>query len=304
MGARALTSADRPQHAPAAEPASLDLLLPSGRLRAQRWGSAGGRLAVGIPGISANSRSFDYLGEHLGGLGRQLVAVDLRGRGHSSITPPGTYGWRRHARDVLAVAAQVAPPPADVIGHSMGAFVAMEMAAMDPGAIRRLVLIDGLGLPDLLAVTAIVRVVRRLAGPSRSADAYLDRVRLTGAVTPWNEYWERAFRYELVAEGGVVRPRTDPVAVLEDMAYGSWRDPHALWSRLTMPVLLVRATRPLLGGGGHVVGGSDRDRFLRTVPGAEVVEVDANHYGVMTHPATASAIRRFLGEARTGEART
>ncbi|HEX6492866.1 MAG TPA: alpha/beta fold hydrolase [Candidatus Dormibacteraeota bacterium] len=297
MGARALTSAERPHHAPPSggEAAALDLLLPSGRVRAHRWGSARGRLVAGIPGISANSRSFDYLGEHLGGPRRQLVAVDLRGRGHSSVTPPGTYGWRRHARDVLAIAAQVAPPPADVIGHSMGAFVAMEMAAMEPDAIRRLVLVDGLGLPDLLAITAIVRVVRRLAGPSRSAGAYLDRVRLTGAVTPWNDYWERAFRYELVADGDGVRPRTDPVAVLEDMAYGSWRDPHALWHRLTMPVLLVRATRPLLAGGGFVVGAADRDRFLRTVSGAEVAEVDANHYGVMTHPDTVSAIRRFLG---------
>jgi lipase len=294
VGARALTSAERPHHAAPPEPAALDLLLPSGHLRAHRWGSPRGRLAVGIPGISANSRSFDFLGERLGGARRQLVAVDLRGRGHSSVTPPGTYGWRRHARDVLAAAAQGAAPPADVVGHSMGAFVAMEMAALDPGAVRRIVLVDGLGLPDLLAVTAIIRVVRRLAGPSRSAEAYLDRVRLTGAVTPWNEYWERAFRYELVAEGGAVRPRTDPVAVLEDMAYGSWRDPHALWDRLTMPVLLVRATRPLLGGGGHVVGAHDRDRFLRTVPGAEVAEVDANHYGVMTHPATAAAIRSFL----------
>jgi lipase len=294
VGARALTSARRPHHAPPPEPAAIDLLLPSGRLRAHRWGSARGRLAAGIPGISANSRSFDYLGEQLGGARRQLVAVDLRGRGHSSVTPPGTYGWRRHARDVLAAAAQLAAPPADVIGHSMGAFVAMEMAALDPTAVRRMVLIDGVGLPDLLAVTAIVRVVRRLAGPSRSADAYLDRVRLTGAVTPWNEYWDRAFRYELVADGGGVRPRTDPVAVLEDMAYGSWRDPHALWDRLTVPILLVRATRPLLGGGGHVVGPRDRDRFLDSVPGAEVAEVDANHYGVMTHPATASAIRAFL----------
>ncbi len=176
----------------------------------------------------------------------------------------------------------------------MGAFVAMEMAAMEPAAIRRLVLVDGLGLPDLLAVTAILRVVRRLAGPSRSADDYLERVRATGAVNPWNEYWDRAFRYELTADGRGVRPRTDPVAVLEDMAYGSFRDPHALWHRLTMPVLLVRATRPLLGGGGHVVGVHDRDRFLRSVPGAQAVEVDANHYGVMTHPATVTAIRRFL----------
>ncbi|MEA2672146.1 MAG: hypothetical protein QOG45_2366 [Chloroflexota bacterium] len=293
MGAPPLTSVERPDDQPQ-EPAELDVLLPSGRLRAYRFGPARGRLAVGIPGISANSRSFDFLGERLGGGRRQLVALDLRGRGHSSVSPPGTYGWRRHARDVLGAAAQLGRPPFDVIGHSMGAFVAMEMAGLDASDIRRVVLVDGLGLPDMLAVTAILRVVRRLSGPSRSADDYLERVRMTGAVTPWNEYWDRAFRYELTADADGVRPRTDPVAVLEDMAYGGWRDPRALWDRLAMPVLLVRATRPLLSLGGHVVGTADRDRFLRAVPGAEAVEVDANHYGVMTHPATASAIRSFL----------
>jgi pimeloyl-ACP methyl ester carboxylesterase len=249
---------------------------------------------LGIPGISANSRSFDYLGERLGNARRQLVALDLRGRGHSSVTPPGTYGWRRHARDVLEAAVRVGTPPVDVIGHSMGAFVAMEMVGLDPTAVRRVVLVDGLGVPDLLAVTAILRVVRRLAGPSPSEDAYLERVRRTGVVAPWNDYWDRAFRYELTSSGSGVRPRTDPVAVLEDLVYGSWRDPHALWHRLTMPVLLVRATQPLLPGGGHVVGAADRDRFLRSLRGAQAVEVDANHYGVMTHPGTAAAVRGFL----------
>ncbi|MDB5067097.1 MAG: alpha/beta hydrolase fold protein [Chloroflexi bacterium] len=293
MGVEGLTSVERPDREPL-EPAELDLLLPSGRLRAHRFGSARGRLAVGIPGISHNSRSFDFLGERLGGGRRQLVALDLRGRGRSSVSPSGTYGWRRHARDVIGAAAQLGRPPYDVIGHSMGAFVAMEMAGLDPSDIRRVVLVDGLGVPDMLAVTAILRVVRRLAGPSRTADDYLERVRLTGIVNPWNDYWDRTFRYELTGDERGVRPRTDPVAVLEDMAYGSWRDPQRLWGRLTMPVLLVRATRPLLAFGGHVVGTAERDRFLRTVPGSESVEVDANHYGVMTHPSTASAIRAFL----------
>jgi len=284
VGVRRLTSVERPGREPS-EAVALDLLLPSGRLRAHRFGPARGRLTVGIPGISANSRSFDYLGERLGGGRRQLVALDLRGRGHSSMSPPGTYGWRRHALDVLAASAQLGRPPFDVIGHSMGAFVAMEMAGLDPSDIRRVVLLDGLGLPDMLAVTAILRVVRRLSGPSPTADEYLERVRLTGAVTPWNGYWDRAFRYELTADAGGVRPRTD-AGKLKDYGIGSYirelldaigRRPESEQYRFLV-----------------YVGTADRDRFLGAVRGAQVVEVDANHYGVMTHPATASAIRAFL----------
>jgi|GEM_PF-6678226 len=44
------------------------------------------------------------LAERLAGDTLQLVAIDLRGRGRSEVTGPGSYGWRNHARDVLGVA--------------------------------------------------------------------------------------------------------------------------------------------------------------------------------------------------------
>src|SRR5450755_2590931 len=81
-----------------------DLHLPGGRIRAHRFGDPDGNLVLCVPGLSANSRWFDYLGEHIAGDGRQVVALDLRGRGFSALTAPGTYGFKNHARDVLAAA--------------------------------------------------------------------------------------------------------------------------------------------------------------------------------------------------------
>ena len=61
-----------------------------------------------------------------------------------------------------------------------------------------------------------------------------------------------------------------------------------------MPTLLLRATQELRPWSGYVVPAADRDRFLREVPGATVVEVAANHLTINTHPETAEAVRNFL----------
>jgi len=89
-----------------------------------------------------------------------------------------------------------------------------------------------------------------------------------------------------------VRARTDHGAVLEDMAYGATQHPPSLWPYLSMKSLLVRAARPL--GRGFIVSESDKKRFVESVARGSAVDVDANHYGVMTHPTTASAVRSFL----------
>src|SRR5437588_12215473 len=89
----------------AANPLVLDISLPSGRLHAQRFGPATAPLVLCVPGLSANMKSFDFLGERIGASGTlQLVALDLRGRGKSDVTPPGSYGWQSHARDLFGVA--------------------------------------------------------------------------------------------------------------------------------------------------------------------------------------------------------
>ena len=65
-----------------------------------------------------------------------------------------------------------------------------------------------------------------------------------------------------------------------------------------MPVLLLRATREFVPGSGYIVSEADRDRFADEVPGATVVEVDANHITINTHEDSARAIAAFLRPSR------
>ena len=282
-------------------PEEFDLQLPNGRIHAQRFGPPDAPLVLFLPGLSANMKGFDFLCERLASDGRQLVAVDMRGRGLSDVTSPTTYGWVNHAKDVFAIADALGAQRFSLVGMSMGGAVAMTCAWMDASRIERIVLLDIAGTPDATAEGPIMAAVARLGAVYPSVDAYLGLVKQIGTVEPWSEYWERYFRYELKPVEGGVTARSDPAAVMEDgvfgagaFAFGDDAGVYALWRTLSMPVLLLRASRELLPGFGRIVSDRDRERFAGEVPSATVVDIDANHYGINTHEDSARAIADFL----------
>ncbi|HZU72831.1 MAG TPA: alpha/beta fold hydrolase [Acidimicrobiales bacterium] len=274
-----------------------DLEVRGHRLHAQRQGSSDAPLALAVPGLSANLRSFDFIAERVAGPRLQLVALDLRGRGRSETTPAGTYGWENHALDVLAVADALGAGRVAILGQSMGGAVAMKAAGLATERIAAVVLLDACGVPEPGTLAVIGRSVSRLGETYPSIDDYLATVRAQGTIEPWSEYWERYYRYELEEVEGGYRSRTRPEAIAEDGAYAATQDLYGLWRHLAMPTLLLRATREFLPGSGHIVSAADRDRFAAEVPTARVVEVDANHMTINTHPDSAAAITTFLAEA-------
>jgi pimeloyl-ACP methyl ester carboxylesterase len=272
----------------------LDIHVTSGRLSASSFGDARAPLLLCVPGLTANQRCYDVIAERIGDTRRHVVALDLRGRGHSDVTPPGTYGWEAHAVDVLEAASALGAERFDLVGHSMGAFVAMNVARLSPQRLRSATLVDAAGMPEASSVGPIVAGTERLGVIRPSMDAYIDTVRGLGAIEPWSDVWERYFAWELTECDGGVISTTSREAVAEDMAYGATHRPQDLWPALTMPALLIRAARPVVPGGGFIVSAADYARFLAEVPGARGSEVDANHYGVIVHQDTAAAIEDFL----------
>jgi pimeloyl-ACP methyl ester carboxylesterase len=275
-----------------------DVPVGGGHIHVHRFGNPAGQLVICVPGISANARWFDYLAERLVTPERQVVALDLRGRGRSAITPPGTYGLYNHARDVYAVARELGAESFDFIGHSMGAYVGMEAGVMrDEVRLRKLVLVDGLGVPRWSAMMSIRRILDRLDRYYDSPETYIAAVRSLGLVPQWNGYWQRVYEYELLEEAGGVRSRTRREPVFEDIAYGRKHDARRLWRRLAVPVLALRATHPIAGRTGFIVPAFDLQNFARIAPNAKVAEVDANHYDILMHARTLATIRGFLDAA-------
>ena len=278
-----------------------DISLESGKLRVRRWGAADAPAVLCVPGLSANLCGFDRLAERLGGDTLQLVAIDMRGRGRSDVTGPGTYGWRNHARDVLGIADAVGAPSFAVIGQSSGAAIAMTCAQLAPSRVERLVLVDLAGSPDERAGVPIVAAVSRLGTVYPSAEAAIALVKQLGIVPEWDEYWDRYYGYELREVDGGVTASTDKGAVLEDLGYGNamyWSEPeapvHALWTAITMPALVLRAAQEILPGFGFILPAAEAERFAAAVPSARVVEIDANHYTITTHDDSIAGIEEFL----------
>jgi pimeloyl-ACP methyl ester carboxylesterase len=270
--------------------------ISSGRIRVERFGSPSEPAVICVHGISSNARIFNPIRDTLAAQGRQVIALDLRGRGLSEKSETGTYGWLRHAHDVFEVADRLKLREFDLVGHSMGAFVGMNAVAIDDAKrIGKLVLIDGLGLPSATAAAALARNATRLTWVYRNADDYVQAVRSLGLASPWTDDWERHYRYEVEPiERGGVRARTKLGAVLEDAAYAATHSPSALWGSLSIPVLLLRALRAIGGPQGFVVTKHDLSAFLRSKPAAIAQEIDANHFGIVMHDDSLSAIRKFL----------
>src|SRR5437667_3480636 len=80
------------------------MTLRSGEVATEISGSESGQLAIGIPGLSANLRSFDVVFAALDGAQHRKVAFEPRGRGRRSYSGPGSYVWHSPAPDVTEIA--------------------------------------------------------------------------------------------------------------------------------------------------------------------------------------------------------
>ncbi|MDX6646079.1 MAG: hypothetical protein QOK40_1806 [Miltoncostaeaceae bacterium] len=273
-------------------PVALRLRLRRGVIAAELWGEDG-ELVLLVPGIAATGRSFAPMASALAD-GWRAVAVDLAGRGRSPARPPGGGGWRAHAEDLLEVAEQLGAARAAIVGHSMGAYVALEAAALAPERVAGVVLVDGGGLPEPRAVARMVAALRRFGLTFPSPEAAVAVLRESGAVRPWHDAWADDLLDDLVSTRGGCRRGTSGRAVVEDAAHGAMQDPRALWPSLRAPGLLVRATEPVDPLAGLVVGRGERDAMLHSIPTLRALDVEATHLGVLTHPRTIAAVRAFL----------
>ena len=96
--------------------------------------------------------------------GRTIIAPDWRGFGASRRQPaPDHFPFVDYLGDLDALIDWISPnAPADVLGHSMGGNVVMLYAAARPERVRRLVNLEGFGLPATQPAQAPQRTARWL----------------------------------------------------------------------------------------------------------------------------------------------
>ncbi|TMR08627.1 alpha/beta hydrolase [Nonomuraea turkmeniaca] len=261
-----------------------------GGLRIATFGT-GPRVIIAVHGITASLMAWGAVGRRLPE-GWSLVAMDLRGRGHSAALP-GPYGPPRHAEDVLRVADHVgAGPDAVLTGHSMGAFVAALAGARRDFA--RMVLVDG-GIPfpplpegvdaDAALEATLGPALARLRQTYPSAEAYVDFFKGHPAFAGhWNDDVEAYVRYDLTGPAGALRSRVVGEAVLQD---GRWlntaqAEAGAALEAIKSPLFLLRAPRGLLDQPVGLLPDDLTAPWAARLPGLRDEMVpDCNHYTIM-----------------------
>ncbi|NUR92972.1 MAG: alpha/beta fold hydrolase, partial [Nonomuraea sp.] len=250
-------------------------------------------------GITASLMAWAAVGRRLPGEWT-LVAMDLRGRGHSAALP-GPYGLPRHAEDVLRVADHVgAGGDAVLTGHSMGAYVAALAGARRD--FERVVLVDG-GLPlplpegadpDAVLAATLGPALDRLRQTYGSPEAYVEFFKAHPAFAGhWNDDVEAYVRYDLTGPEGALRSRAAGAAVRED---GRWllTEGDAIGGALAAikaPLHLLRAPRGLLNQDVGMLPDEIAVPWASRLPGLrDEVVPDCNHYTILFDEAPVTTV--------------
>ena len=262
-------------------------------------GNAGPILCV--HGITANCRCWDVLAEALIPDYR-VIAMDLRGRGQSE-KPPTGYSLDYHLRDINCLLNDLQLERVVIMGHSLGAFIALAFAAQYPERTDRLILVDGAGdlSPHQMnkVFVGIKPALDRLGQIFPSADAYLDKMKQAPYLHPWTSAVETYCRYEIEAVDGGVRTNIDPAHIQEEAANIRKVNCASFYPGMQRKVLILRAPNGLLSQDDLLLPEDVINKMTDEIPDVRRFDVaETNHYGILlkSHPARDEAIREFLQE--------
>jgi pimeloyl-ACP methyl ester carboxylesterase len=195
-----------------------------------------GRPLVLIHGLGGRIYNFRYnipvLSEHL-----RVVALDLKGFGYSERPAAGDYSLTAQARLVGELMDRLGIARAAVLGHSMGAAIALRLAATCPEKVDRLILVGSAppnGMVPRFAASLPLRPLLRLG-----AALVLHQPRVRERVLRQGFYDPAFLSPEMLEEfrrSARIRGSTNAIAsLLSDAA----RDEPLDLSRVSQPVLLL-----------------------------------------------------------------
>lgn len=258
-----------------------------------------GKTILCIHGLTANCRFWDCQASALSPTHR-VLAMDLRGRGLSD-KPPTGYSLHAHGEDILALLDDQGLDRAVLMGHSLGAFIALAFAAEHPQRVDRLILVDGGGkLSDVEMAKVFAGIKPSLDRLGRIFPAFEDYVSLMKEapfLKPWNSFMETSFRYEIEEVEGGVRSRVHPKHIEEEAANLRKEDPSRIYSRVSCPTLILRATRGMLTEDDFVLPEDVAERMEREIRNVKRIDLEGtNHYSILLqpNPTRDQAILNFL----------
>ena len=244
------------------------------------WGGEGTPVLL-LHGMAGNAHWWDKVAPRLDGL--RAVALDFRGHGDSDWLEDGNYDPRGFEEDVLAAARFLGWSRFMLVGHSMGARVAIEYSRRY--GVDRLIAVDFLSEFYEAKSHGFKRVLGMRQPVYADRETMLERFRLEPPGTSLSQEELKALAAHCVkpVEGGWTW-KFDWRAFLKRY--------EPVWP--TLPnvgayTLIVR------GGKSAVMSRSDFDRVVREMPSALGTEISGAHHHVpLDEPGgLAGAIRSF-----------
>ncbi|WP_098469797.1 alpha/beta fold hydrolase [Serinibacter salmoneus] len=289
-------------------PRPIDVPVPGGALRVIVWepsppAAPGGPTptVLLVHGVTSSHLAWVDVVAALPGV--RLIAPDLRGRGRSRDVA-GPAGMVRHADDLAAVLDHLGIDALPVVGHSMGAFVSVVLAARHPARVRSLTLVDG-GLPlpipagltpDQVVDAVLGPTAQRLSRRFASRETYLDFWRDHPAfAADWSATIEDYFAYDLVPDGEAFRPATSyetTAADTIDLTTGQTL-PAALaaLADLGIPAHLITVPRGLQDEPPGLYPADGLTELLAAYPWLTHERIETrNHYTIVMSPAGARLV--------------
>jgi pimeloyl-ACP methyl ester carboxylesterase len=128
---------------------SRELRLLNRRVHLREWGDANSPIIVMVHGWMDTSATFQFLVDALE-KEWHIIAPDLRGFGQTEFGRESTTGYWFHdyLADLDQLVDTISPAaPVNLLGHSLGGNIACVYAGVRPTRVRRLISLDGFGVP-------------------------------------------------------------------------------------------------------------------------------------------------------------
>jgi pimeloyl-ACP methyl ester carboxylesterase len=223
------------------------------RLHVRRWGSPDAPMLFMLHGWMDMSASFQFVVDALAG-DWQVLAPDARGFGLSDWPVAqkggGHYYFPDYLADLDVLLDQFARGvQVDLVGHSMGANVALLYAGVRPERVRRVVDLEGFGLPAARASQSPGRIAQWLddlrAPPELRSYATLDevaaRLNRTNPRLAWPRARFLAQHWSKEGDDGRFHLLADPAHKLRGPLLYRLDEVMAVWSQVRAKVLHVEA---------------------------------------------------------------
>lgn len=252
-----------------------------------------------LPGLTANSRCFTVPASKLSPQNR-VIAMDMRGRGLSD-KPETGYSIAHHCQDIAAVMEDIGLDKAAIMGHSLGAYIALAFAAEFPDKTDRIVLMDGGGNLSAEQWAKVSESIKpsldRLDQVFPSYNEYTQLLKLAPFLQPWSDVLDDYFQYEIEEAEGGVRSRIRRQNIEEERGALLSTDVSGFYPKVNCPVLILRATEGMLTRDDLVLPLETAEDLLKELPQAKLVNLEGlNHYSIVfqENDARDLAIAEFL----------